>query len=534
MNTTLDLFQKDHRQFIEKELGMSQWIDLYSCHRNDDEDYTYWAALIPSRFDARALETNDWDFSIGNGHPGCIQYGLPRNKVKYHRYGRDDGIEPIVIERSFHGLRPDEFEISEEFRLFHNLFFDSKRNKYVKIDNDGEEEDVVLVQQHSIRASAVHLKQFLAIKNMRLALYFDLRRFVHKALADLDLDVRSEQVIKENLRFSISIGDGSISGPCTFSRLFGKKLISGFAKKDSDFWPYNEKGKKSYERFIIALDSKGKPITASCDPAHLPPTGYLTPVFFKPEVLGKYYSSPSKYSVEDGYLRCGGLWGIQIDNNKSDCVVVFLGDLGRDLPENEQPYWKSFNILPRGGLSRVAFGRSFLGRFVDAERKDLLFKNNFREFQKRWNAKQGWYFFKPLHPEDKHCFDSLHIPLSDEQKEFDEQVLALTKILVDSLNEKELEKGFPKPRKSKETLKGIEKLGKYLISKNASDPSEFIQFLRDLYSLRSSGVGHRKSQNYKMAAARFNIPRIQLKVAFEIILDNAVNLLNYLDRNFLD
>jgi len=48
--------------------------------------------------------------------------------------------------------------------------------------------------------------------------------------------------------------------------------------------------------------------------------------------------------------------------------------------------------------------------------------------------------FKPLAEEDGHYFKTLRVPLTKEQKEFDEQVLALTKIFIDSLNEKNWKK----------------------------------------------------------------------------------------------
>ena len=41
--------------------------------------------------------------------------------------------------------------------------------------------------------------------------------------------------------------------------------------------------------------------------------------------------------------------------------------------------------------------------------------------------------FNRLEPEDEHFLTCLRVPLSDDQAEFDAQVLALTKVLVDSL-----------------------------------------------------------------------------------------------------
>lgn len=68
--------------------------------------------------------------------------------------------------------------------------------------------------------------------------------------------------------------------------------------------------------------------------------------FSTKEVLKKYYDKPQKYKVEDNYIRCGNLWGLRIDNNHKDYVIVFLGDLGSHLSQNEQLYWRHFNIPP--------------------------------------------------------------------------------------------------------------------------------------------------------------------------------------------
>jgi len=46
------------------------------------------------------------------------------------------------------------------------------------------------------------------------------------------------------------------------------------------------------------------------------------------------------------------------DNSNSKFVVVFLGDLGRDLGANERLHWQSYNVPPEGGISRAAFARS--------------------------------------------------------------------------------------------------------------------------------------------------------------------------------
>jgi hypothetical protein len=122
-------------------------------------------------------------------------------------------------------------------------------------------------------------------------------------------------------------------------------------------------------------------------------------------------------------------------------------------------------------------------------------------------------------------FDALHIPLSENQAEFDGQVLALAKVLVDSLNEEALAKSGITLVKD---MKGISKLDSFLELQRFAYRDEVVQFLRDLYSLRSSGSGHRKGSGYQKAAAKFNIPGAGFIHGFEGILKRATEVLERL------
>lgn len=77
-------------------------------------------------------------------------------------------------------------------------------------------------------------------------------------------------------------------------------------------------------------------------------------------VLKKYYEDPEKYNVTDGYLSCGGLWGLRMDNDLISTVMVFLGDLGQTLSAKEQKHWKTFNIPPSDNFLAL---RVIKGRF---------------------------------------------------------------------------------------------------------------------------------------------------------------------------
>ncbi len=170
-------------------------------------------------------------------------------------------------------------------------------------------------------------------------------------------------------------------------------------------------------------------------------------------------------------------------------------------------------------------------KFTDPEQPDLYFKHKFEAFQEVWFKKFGWYLFKPLSEEDCYHFKSLHIPITNNRKEFDEQILSLTKILIDSLNEKELAKGISI---EKENPKGIDKLEGFLNSKNVHFKN-IIEFLRNLQSLRSTSVVHRKSKkskDYQKILNYFYFDNKELQEIFRDILTKAICILNSLEGYF--
>ena len=97
--------------------------------------------------------------------------------ARYLRYGREDGLEPILIQRHFHGIKQAFFDVSEEFRHLYNLYYDGNEKKYIIILDDGNEEDVIRINDESIKINAKYLKEFLAVKNANLVLYYNIDRF---------------------------------------------------------------------------------------------------------------------------------------------------------------------------------------------------------------------------------------------------------------------------------------------------------------------------------------------------------------------
>lgn len=513
---------EDWQKYIKSELGQESWLTVYRYTKDNCQKIYFDSALIPHSLKEKALSDVYWNYPFSSGMPYHIGYGATQ-ETKYFRFGNDEGIEPLVFYRSFYDIKEPYLEVSEEFRHFFKLYHDNNTGNYTHIDDNGDEEEVIKIENEEIRIKLSYIKKFLAIKEMYLAIQFDIWRFGDKTIEELNLKESSQTNKENNYCFEVGVkvwNNSNIDNRKSFAWLTGKKLIQGLKNYRANSW---DKEEKQFCEFIIGVDENGNEIYHTCD---LTKPYHLKPVFFKRDVLTKYYANDSKYSIKDGLLRCRGLWVIPIDNNHEKCVTVFLRDLGL-LPYKEQLYWKSFNVPPEGKISNVAFRRSFMCEFTDPERSDLLFKDKFNHFREKWFQKYNWDLFKQLNEDDQHVFNSLRIPLNDTQQEFDQQSSYLSKILVETLNERELEKYITKEKDEK----GIRKFSRYLDAQsvNKEDKEKVVKFLRNLRSLRS-GEGHVKGDDYKKAMKYFNPNNKNLVEVFDNILKQAIDFLDRLEN----
>jgi hypothetical protein len=539
---TKDRKRIEQGSFIERfkrPVRPAEMITAYYFEHVDSHYHATYCCMIPIEKIEKSLEDMGWEFSCGDGLPGAVIYhDKGHETVKYLRFGEDSGIEPLVICRDFYGMREGYKEISEEFRLFHRLYHDLKQDQYIKIDDAGNEEVVAIVEPGWVKIRLKEIRQFLAIKEMYLVQMFDYREHSLYSLAYLGISEGERSQVRDEL-FAYALGYGDLSGfddSKAFSRLLAKRLFPPLPKEKSGFWGFAEEKEDRYEDFIIGQDDDGEDIYCTCDPgllanyfgANPDMPHYLTPIHFKKEVLNKYYQQPQKYSVDDGYLACGSLWGLTMDNHHKDTVIVWLGDLGKSLSYEEQLHWKSFNLPPVGGISETFHKRQILAEFADSDRPEHVFKYRYQSLLDACKGRLGWQILLPLEKEDKHYLDAIRISSNDAQKDFDELVLGLTKVLVDSLNEKQLNGRIPKEDLA-ETKGSIARLEKFIVGLPVDGSEDHIKFLRDLQSLRSSGAAHRKGSNYKKIAKTFGVDDQNLRSVFEGILVKAIQYLEFLE-----
>ena len=241
-------------------------------------------------------------------------------------------------------------------------------------------------------------------------------------------------------------------------------------------------------------------------------------------MLQKYYAKPELYSVEDGRLWCARLWSVQIDNDHEDRVVVFLGDLGRDLPSAERDYWRGFMIAPDAKISESNLRRSFLNQFADSSALDLQFRRLYERANQAWAARYGWPLFREPKESDAYMLQQLRLPLNDSQNEFEEAIQLLAKLMSDAINEKEVQKLLPDKI---ENEKGISKLERLLTAEVYPPVTRDVAYLRRVQELRSKVTAHLKGSDYEKALTR-NLDQRRGIEAIRWLLEDGITFLQSL------
>ena len=184
-------------------------------------------------------------------------------------------------------MRPAVIELSEEFRQLFNLWEDGTTGTYYYFDEAGLPVKAAEKSPEGVRVLSSLVMRYQAAKQMVLALYVDSVRH-SEAFAD---DSRTERLEGRDIVVDyIRVGDRLGGGP--FSRLLGKRLLPPPATEKSELWPYAAAA-GGFEEFVIAVDQAGTQVRHTSDPGQLAnyfganpeSPHYLTPVFFRPDVL---------------------------------------------------------------------------------------------------------------------------------------------------------------------------------------------------------------------------------------------------------
>jgi hypothetical protein len=419
-----------------------------------------------------------------------------------------EGAEPIVFLRHFDGYEsPSYVELNQRFAHINDLHWVSEAGAYCRLNETGDRDRVVQVDSsggsHLVTVERADLDFYMSVGHTVAIRVFDVIRTIKpedvpglERVMNVYRDATNEIFARHTLA-------QPPEGESRTAWLRGAQVIRTQVTGDEMAqagWGPGYKARR-YESFL-ALDFKHDKVQeCSADPAQL--GNYFvksdlpfetTPAFFKPEVLARYQQDPDKYTFEWGTLRCRGAWSLPYGVNDTGQIFAYLIDLSR-LPHSEQVYWKSFNEVPDGGISKRAYTTDFLGEW-DTEYDPLTSLQdilaNFPKANINSNPIAIWAAPAGTRPQ------LLHDIVTESSKEWKDQLLELAKLLPEGLNLKALRavatqaQQYDKDNEQDKKLGTIGLLQRCLISLGEEEePSKaIIKPLRDVYELRSSIVAH--------------------------------------------
>src|SRR5215218_2552228 len=216
------LSQADIRKFFESH-GKEAWTIVYRSWRDADQNGALFAAFAPEKYRTKALDSASWDLSIGDGMPSFTQfYHDGRPHTRYLRYGNDEGIEPIVLLQEHYGIKERQPQISEEFRLYHNLWVDRRSGHLIKVEDNGSESVAAEIGPDEVRIRTHLLRQFQAARQLDLLLFIDSVRYVNNVGPETDLEALTEEAQTDWIRSSFHAGFFT-TAERPFSRFLAKK-----------------------------------------------------------------------------------------------------------------------------------------------------------------------------------------------------------------------------------------------------------------------------------------------------------------------
>ena len=427
-----------------------------------------------------------------------------------------EGGEKLIFRRPFEGVDSVKTPIEISQKLVHSLglYFVEERHAYCRLDTNGDVQSVIKVYEddpdegwdavQSVSILTKDLATYMALTSTALVLRFDFTRFLMNSFPGWKNE--TQQFYDAPYLFyrsDVIPRQASYINGCLICRteLTEADLIAEWEVEE-------DPSKKRYATFKIFDRKNGRLVETSCSPQHI--VNYFTksdlpweisPAFFNREVLVRYKSDPEKYSFRSGRgISCRNAWHLEtFDINEEGQVHTYIGYLAR-LPYLEQRYWQSFNEWPKGGISKQAFERDYLGKFsIEYDPLDHL-KARIRrldELSPHWWKHRG-----------SDLVDAVLYPVTDSIKEWGDELLSLDQLVVEGFYEKGLREladcWGARHEESWRSLKLVEVLLRAMgLAEDAV--KENLQPLRELHALRNPAKAHgeprRRTQAVKEARA---------------------------------
>jgi len=492
----------DQLSFLEQNALSSEKVIYASASHIFVHSIAVPLAAIDSSNTDELLAWNDDPFgSIASYVSGGGQdtIWIERGKKLRGASALNEGIN-LVFSRNFEGWTGSErnyFEVNQEYSHLNEIHWRAEHSAYCRYDENGDIAKIVSVTGRKndgntrlVTFTWKELEEYLAIAGFVLVRMFDFTllrygQFSHwgdgpEQIKRLSNDFLYRQKIIDSAAYTRGV---------QIIRPRDSKTVSD---EISHRWSGGGPSKQHVSFIAQDIRHKNAVIEISTDPTAT--TNYFeasnndlpfdfSPAYFRPEVLSKYKTDREKYIIGDRDISCRTAWTLRsYDVNEAGQVFAYICDL-RHLPYSELLHWKSFNELPKGGISKRAFINDFKGDFVDFEHPRNETLSILREWQR--------HNFSWWRPHEEELFDRANPPISSSKDEWAEAFMDLAKLIIEGFDLKFIRKrldekgiGFSTERKS------IALLEQLLTANHPSGGMARLNGLRTIQNIRSMVKGH--------------------------------------------
>jgi hypothetical protein len=389
-------------------------------------------------------ELSEWNFNGYTSWGITVSLNPPKTEVSAPLHG--EGIyssgEPLIFARSFQGRTTNKHyhEPLQKFVQISGIHYVDERSAYCRFDRNGDYEDVIAVHEieeidGSVGSSGTivtckreTLDRYLALTRMSAVRMFDFTRLRIRSFAGWN----GEEPTEHDQR-GLSYRQFLQPGHAGYVR--GYQIVNPKSPSENlpeDFQP-GRRNTQNYASFVAQDWRHGRIAEVSCKPGatanyfnapSLPDLPFeLSPAFFRPEVLAKYKADSEKYRLDERTITCRDAWHLQnYDINEAGQVHTYLVYL-RNLPFEEQMYWRSFNEPPKTSISRRAFLSDFQGSWNSPY--DPL------ESIKSWARDEKNHGLRWWRLKAEHLIGQTRYPVTSSADEWANEILHLDQLLVE-------------------------------------------------------------------------------------------------------
>lgn len=512
------------------------WLTVCEHFFTDDAHGGRGCVLVQREHGGRAIADTAWigrdlgQFSTWHDFENNPEYELGLAATEH-----DVDLEFFVQVRQATGSSEPIVELSQPFLWCWDAY--PVRDGWAYVNEAGRPQELVrtrVAREHwTIEVRALEFRQFLHSTGRDAIIQID---HVQETKSD-SFDRADDQFSNNWASFDfVAVADRSMGRRPGFSRLLGQYLVKGTHTSRVPRF-HEDTDDTTYPEFAYGVDpSTGTPLRHTCDPDQLGTyfdkdnsrLHYLTPVYFRREVLIPYAAEPNRYDLKRTRLSCLNLWGLDISFNSAGLIEVYLGDLGQRLPRDEWGHWLTYNVVPEGTMEVGRFRRDFLAQFASSP--DV--PSDLRRARARAAEASATVFthsvWRDLGEDIAPEFESMIGPLSEDPAALGGPLLLLTKCLIDAIDPTPL-KEFLKDAEPGE--RSLALLGRAAARLGGS--SDDVESLRALHDFRSSGgVAHLAGSKRDAALQRLGIPDMTTIEAFDHVAARLTRCLEQLTGLF--